>query len=1143
VGVRHTAAAGSVIGGLLLSFATALPAEAVQYPQAAIVSADPADFTPNVLDNADQVNDPAQVQAIAQVGNLIVLGGTFHLVQEVNAPTPVTRNYLLAFDATTGVVSTSFVPALDGAIDALLPAGDGTSIYVTGSFNTVDGNPMASVTRLDLATGKITAGFQPPRFDGEIRDARLVHGQLVVAGNFATIGKTTRGQLASLNPTTGALTSFVSLRLSGPLNQGALKVIKIDVTPDGSKLLAIGNFSSVNGLARSQVLLLNTSGATATLSTWQTSFFGPGCSTAYDSYMRDLDISPDGTYAVISTTGAYSGPTSQCDTVTRWDLTTAASGLQPVWRNVTGGDTTYAVAITSAAVYTGGHFRWANNPYAADAAGEGAVPREGLAALDPLTGLPLTWNPGRARGVGVFAMLATSTGLWVGSDTDRVGGETHGKIAFFPLAGGLTPPANAVGSLPDDVYLLGPATNAPGDSSLSYGDGVDRQFWLGPGHTPEATDNPALGVSWSNARGSFLVDNTVYSPWSDGTLLARSFDGTTMGAPVSVPLYLNGTTDSRAFAYDVPSITGIFYADNRVYYTLAGDPTLYWRSFTPQSQVFGAVRNAIGATAAMLNPLRVASMFISGTTIYVADSSNGHLYAVTLTGATLAGPGAITGPATLVDSSIDWRSRGAFVWDGAPANHVNVLPTALATASCVGVTCSFDGAGSSDSDGHLVGFAWDFGDGATASGATATHTFSTAGTFTATLTVTDNAAGTGQATVVVNPSRSEYSAVGPCRVFDTRTGTGTCSGVASVSKRPLAAATSLSVKVTGVAGVPASATAVVLNVTAVNATAATFVTVYPHGQPLPLASNLNVATAAATANLVVVPIGAGGLVDFYNAHGTVNLIADVAGYFSPTSPAAYSAVSPCRLFDTRSGAGVCTGAVPVTPVPVGPGATLAVQVSGAATVPFDATAVVLNVTAVNATKPSYVTVYPSGSARPLASNVNVAAASPVANLVVVPIGAGGQVSFFNSAGTVNLVADVAGYFAPGSAAGYTPTVPCRIFDTRTGTGSCPGSATVSRAPIGPAGQIAVAVTGVDGVPSSATAVVLNVTAVDATAPTFATVYPDGDALPLVSSLSVNSSNPVPNQVIVPVGADGMIDFYNAHGTVDLIADIAGYFAP
>jgi hypothetical protein len=1142
VGGRTAALAASVTGVVVFALASAVPASAVQYPQTTIVSDAPADFTPNVLNNADQVNDPAEVEAIAQIGNTMVLGGTFHQVQEVNAATALTRNYLLAFDATTGVVSTSFVPTLDGEVTTVLPAGDGTSVYVGGLFNHVNGHTSTSLTRLDLTTGAVTAGFVTPKMDGGIRDLRLVHGQLVVAGNFTTVGKVARGQLASLNPSTGALTSFVSHVFSGPLNGGILKVAKIDVTPDGSKLLGIGNFSSVDGLPRSQAFLLNTSGATATISTWQTSFFAPGCSSGDDTYLRGVDISPDGTYAVITTTGGFRGTYSPCDTQTRWELTTSASGLLPTWRNVTGGDTTQAVAITATAVYVGGHFRWANNPFANNVAGPGAVPRAGLAALDPANGLPLSWNPGRARGLGVFAMLATSTGLWVGSDTDMVGNESHGKIAFFPLAGGVTPPPNVVQTLPEDIYLMGAANSAPGVTPITFGDTIERQFWIGPGHVPEPTATPALGGTWGESRGAFLVDSTIYSPWSDGTVLARSFDGTTLGTPVSVPLYPNGT-DPRVFAVDVPSITGIFYANNRVYYTLQGDSNLYSRPFTPQSQVFGALRTTVGGAVSALNPARVSSMFISGTTIYFADGGDGHLYQITLTGGSLANPGTIAGPATLADSTIDWRSRGAFVWNGTPATRTNTPPTAVATGSCVTVDCTFNGSGSFDPDGHLVSYSWDFGDGTTGSGVSTTHDYASAGSYVATLTVTDMESATGTATIAVHPVRSQYTAVGPCRVFDTRTGTGACSGAGAVPKTPLATGKVLSVKVTGVAGVPSTATAVVLNVTAVGATRTTFVTVWPHGATLPVASNLNVASAAAVPNLVVVPVGAGGFVDFYNAKGSLDLIADIAGYFSPTSTGFYSAVSPCRVFDTRSGVGVCAGAVDVPAAPIGAAQTLSVQVTAVAGIPADATAVVLNVTAVQATASTFVTVWPHGGPRPLASNLNVHTAAAVPNLVVVPVGAGGMVDFYNSAGSVNLLADVAGYFSPSSTTGYTSTGPCRVFDTRSGVGGCPGSVGVPPSALGPGSTLSVKVTGVGGVPTTATAVVLNVTAVGATAGTFITVWPDGDPLPVVSNLNVNSAAAVPNLVVVPVGADGVIDFYNQHGSVNVIADIAGYFSP
>jgi hypothetical protein len=392
---------------------------------------------------------------------------------------------------------------------------------------------------------------------------------------------------------------------------------------------------------------------------------------------------------------------------------------------------------------------------------------------------------------------------------------------------------------------------------------------------------------------------------------------------------------------------------------------------------------------------------------------------------------------------------------------------------------------------------------------------------------------------------STFTPAGPCRVFDTRTGGGNCSGSPAVPKRALGAGQTLTVKVAGVAGVPTNATAVVVNLTAVGATRPTWLTAWPSGTARPTASNLNVSNANATPNLAIVPVGAGGAISLYNAAGSVNVLADLSGYLAPQSGATLTALTPCRVFDTRVGTGACAGAPTVPKSPIGAGKTLSVKVTGTAGVPANATAVVVNLTAVGATTPTWVGAFPTGSPRPTASNLNLSGPAATPNLAIVPVGAGGSISFYNAAGSVNLLADISGYFGPTvvtNSAWFAATGPCRAFDTRSGSGNCAGAVPTARGPVGAGVSLPVRVT-VGGVASTATAVVVNLTAVSATAPTWVAAWPSGHPRPTVSNLNVNNADAVPNLALVPVGTAGSIDLYNAAGRVQLLGDISGYFTP
>ena len=378
------------------------------------------------------------------------------------------------------------------------------------------------------------------------------------------------------------------------------------------------------------------------------------------------------------------------------------------------------------------------------------------------------------------------------------------------------------------------------------------------------------------------------------------------------------------------------------------------------------------------------------------------------------------------------------------------------------------------------------------------------------------------------PADSTYVAIPPARILDTRDGTG-------APRAPLGADRTIDVAVAGVGGVPvANVRSVVLNVTATDMVGPeTFLTVFPTGSPRPVASTLNITEGKTVPNLVVAQVGAGGKVSIYNHFGNVAVIADVQGWYtaSPTAGARYTPVAPARILDTRDGTGRGGAVGKVTA-----GSAIELDVTGVGGVPSSlVNTVVLNVTATNLQGPdSHVIVYPSGSARPTTSNLNVTSAQSVPNLVIAMV-TNGNVVLYNNAGSVDLVADVQGWYGPGGATTYVSTAPVRDLDTRSGLGGTSGR-------VGPDRAIELTVAGVNGVPSTARAVVLNMTVTEHTGPeSFLTVYPAGGSLPVASNLNFVSGLTRANLVTVPVGGNGKVAIYNHVGNVHVVADVAGWY--
>jgi hypothetical protein len=412
---------------LAAALAAASPSRA-SVSQATVVSENPANFTPNVVD--DQVVGNAAVYAFAKKRGAMYAGGKFRTVTNAAQTETYTRSNFVAFSAASGAIL-PVAPRFDAPVWALRATR--RWLFVGGAFTTVNGVSRRALVKLDRRTGEIDPTFRPDIPSGSVTALRLGDERLIIGGTFPK-------KLAALNPKTGADTGYIDLGISGSVasNAGKQRIYRFAVNPAGTRLVAIGNFTSVAGQPRRQAFMARLTTTAATLSPWHPPALDLRCSGPKTPvYLRDVDFSPNGDYFVVVGAGRtpLSGDIGKsiCDAAARFNAKPEDSTAAPTWINYTGGDTLHSTAATGAAVYVQGHQRWLDNPFGTDNAGPGAVSRPGIGAIDPVTGKALAWNPTKTRGVGGKEFLATGAGLWVGSDGNFFNHEFRAGIAFCPL--------------------------------------------------------------------------------------------------------------------------------------------------------------------------------------------------------------------------------------------------------------------------------------------------------------------------------------------------------------------------------------------------------------------------------------------------------------------------------------------------------------------------------------------------------------------------------------------------------------------------------------------------------------------------------------------------------------------------------------
>src|ERR1043166_8071160 len=371
---------------------------------------------------------------------------------------------------------------------------------------------------------------------------------------------------------------------------------------------------------------------------------------------------------------------------------------------------------------------------------------------------------------------------------------------------------------------------------------------------------------------------------------------------------------------------------------------------------------------------------------------------------------------------------------------------------------------------------------------------------------------------------SRFVPITPCRVADTRNPIGPFGGPT------LAANTSRDFAIpNGACNIPPAATAYSLSVAVVPQGSLGYLTVWPAGELQPFVATLTSLEGRIRANAAIVPAGANGAVSVF-ATNTTDVILDINGYFVPaTDPAglAFYPLTPCRVADTRNSAS-----------PLG-GPSLAAQstrtflvAQSSCGIPAGAQAYSLNFAAVPKGPLGYLTAWPTGKSQPLAASLTAPTGTVTANAVIVPAGTNGSADIYSTDNT-DLVIDITGYFAlPGSGGlSLYNLSPCRVLDTRqpAGTPAFSGPRDVN---VGSSGC---------GAPPSARAYVFNATVVPPGPFGYLTLWPQGQAQPLVATLNAIDGAITSNMAITPT-QNGSISAY-ALNPAHLVLDIFGYFAP
>jgi PKD repeat protein len=660
--LRHALAAVSAVDGGLTGFDAQLPPQGV----------------PGGLNCCDATI----VSTLAASGSIVYAGGNF-----TNTFTHglIGRAGLAAFDATTGS-TTAWDPAASGGsstVLALAVSGDGATVFVSGNFTSIGGQSRNGFAALNASDAHATSLNPSPL--NNLRLLALSGNTLYLGNGDFTVNGNAHRSVAAVNSTNGSVTGFDP-------NPGPAGSQIQALAVSGSVVYAAGNFATIGGQPRRNLAALNASDGTATTVVPPAPNCPPGtgCMT---------------TLATSGTTAYAGGSFSSTDGVVRKGIAAidTTTGIATAW-DPNGADLSdiHALALSAdgTTVYAGGRFVTI-----------GGQTRRGLVALKASDGTATAWDPVGADLDIVNALALSGSTVYVGGQFTNIGGQArHGVAAVnagdglataFDPAGVASPHIDALVVSPDGatVYVGGIFSSLGGQpraglAAVGAADGVATAFNANAGAGVEFTSLALsgsllyVGGSFGSSTGGQLRNGLAALNISDGT--ATSWNPA--GAQIVFPLAL--------------AVSGTHVFVGGQFATIGGQP---------RANV--AELNASDGSPAAWNP---------------APSNNVNALAVAADGTLYVGGSFQTMELAAANSFAAFNSAG--VDDLPPVAAFTAIPNPVPTGQSV----AFDGTGSSDPDGTVSSYRWDFGDATVSTSSAPSHAYAAAGSYVVSLTVTDN---------------------------------------------------------------------------------------------------------------------------------------------------------------------------------------------------------------------------------------------------------------------------------------------------------------------------------------------------------------------------------------------------------------------